>query len=235
MNSKKVIINLLDNETILKNIILKTLPQDYEILSSFAPAIYKAHWIYKYINELCVFDLFTDRHYNRLDDDEIIKILHTIIQTVGEFQFYTLDDAYSNISKNTPLKQKNKDLKTIQAFSELLNSLELGGKIKMYYEKKENYDINLDKGITLDISHIRMFLEHLTDEIKAVDGNDKITFTKPYNLGIRYKYHNPKLDGLKRELKKRLIYYVKCKTEYLNISINSLVNDFLQKNKRFLS
>jgi len=234
MTIKEKIIDCLDNERVLQNMILKTLPSHRDILADFLPTMYKAHWIYKYIDEIITFDLFIDTDGDVLDDEALKIILHTIIQTVGQFQFYTLSDAYANENKNKPSNQRNKDLKTIQNFTELLNNLGLGGKIKMYEEEKEYYNVNTDKSVILDISHVKMFLDHLKSEIKAVNGNNKTTFGEPYRLGIKYKYHNPKVEGLNKKLKEQLKPYINCSQEDFNSSIDYLVNDFLQENKNLI-
>lgn len=198
--------------------------KDFEIVKLDS----KMHWIFKCIDEGYLDNsLFLNKNDDLIEDETIKTILLTIIQTVEQFKLYTLDDSYSNQGKNKPTQHKKEDLKTITKFKTLLDNLELGGEVRMYKEQKEKYDINNDEFINFNINHMRIFLDELSNEIKEIDGNNKKSFSESYNLGIKYKYHNPRLDGLRIELKKRLKCYVQCSNDNLDPAINNII-EFLE-------
>ena len=186
----------------------------------------KIHWIFKCIKDgYLLNDLFLDKENEMLADDKIIIILRTIIETVWQFAFYTGKGAYSKKGKNTPMNTKRKYLKTIQAFRYMLNDLALGGEVRMYKEKKEYYDINKDEATIFNINHLGEFLKELEDEIKEVNGNSKKVFSEPYQLGIKYKFYNPKYEGLRIELGKRLRPYNSNTRNSIEILIEFLQNN----------
>ena len=249
---KSKILSILNKDIVLINLMIKTSTDIKEIERHFSSNEYKSnyekinktedvakkefekaklnskmHWIFKCIDEGYLDNsLFLNKNDDLIEDETIKTILLTIIQTVEQFKLYTLDDSYSNQGKNKPTQHKKEDLKTITKFKTLLNDLELGGKVRIYKEQKENYDINNDEFIDFDINHLRTFLDGLSNEIKEIDGNNKKSFSQNYNLGIKYKYHNPKIDGLRIELKKRLKCYVQCSNDNFDTSIESIIEFF---------
>lgn len=193
------------------------------------------HWIFRCIEEGYLKEfLFLNKQDDILDDKNISCILRTIMQTVAEFEHYTLDDSYSNQGKNKPTQHKKEDLKTITKFKTLLNNLELSGEVRIYKEQKEKYDINNDEFINFNIDHMRIFLDELSNEIKEINGNNKKSFSESYNLGIKYKYHNPRLDGFKIELKKRLKHYIQCSNDNLELSIKNITEFVYNEDNSFL-
>lgn len=190
----------------------------------------KMHWIFKCIDDGYLDNsLFLNKEKDLIEKKIIKNILYTIIQTVEQFKFYTLDNSYSNKEKNKPRKQKDEHLKTISKFKSLLNDLELGGRVRIHEVQKRYYDINNDKFIDFNINHLRSFLDDLSNEIKEINGNNKKSFSQNYNLGIKYKYHHPKRDGLKIELEKRLKNHVKCSIDNLNSSIDKIIEFTLKE------
>lgn len=185
----------------------------------------KLCWLYRFIKEdgSLDFSLFENRENELMEDEQLIKIFHIMVQKVSEFTA-CLKMNIQQSNKNAPLNKKKEDLNTIKNFQTLLNRLSLGGTIIISNDKeKKQFNLN----------DLRIFLNELEEEISTINGNKKQSFIEPFKLGINHKYYKPKEDGLRIALINNLSNICECTKDNLDVKVREIIDFLNQENYLF--
>ena len=115
----------------------------------------------------------------------------------------------------------------------MIIELELGGNYKYYKENKDHYNINEDEAeeYFFDTPNLCKFLDDLKKEIVIINGNDKTTFCDGNDFfHIKNKFHNPKIDGLRKIIYKDLERCCECDKNKIINAVDKL-QEFIDKEK----